>query len=282
VVFYLSIQPYFYSYLLVVHNQSVSSAGRIVQTFSFTATIANIVNSLLIQRIGRYKPFLVAGGAVYLLATLVMLRFRTQEASVPLLVAAQAALGIGASLQHLPAQLAVQSCVATHQQVGAATAVFMTLVEVGGAVGAAISGAVWSGLVPAKLEKYLPPEVRGDAHDIYASVVKACSYEWGSPERDAINRSYQETMTTLLTVAVCMCVPLLFLSLMVKDTRLDSVDQHVRGRVIGGDVGGGRKKSDWEGWRMWRPRWKRNATTPDHRVVRGSGESSGLLIGHED
>lgn len=233
----MSVQPYFYSYLLVVHGQSVSAAGRITQTFSFAATMANIASSLLIQRTARCKPFLVAGAAVYLGATLLMLRLRTAASSVALLIAAQAALGIGASLQHLPAQLAVQSCATTHQQVGAATAVFLTLVEVGGAVGAAVSGAVWSSLVPAKLARYLPPGVGpAEAHDIYASVIKACSYAAGSPEREAINRAYQETMTALLTVAAGMCVPLLLLSLVMEDTRLDRADQHVRGRVIGGGV----------------------------------------------
>ena len=59
---------------------------------SFTATVANIAISLAVRRVARFRPFLLIGSVLYLLATCVMLKFRTQEASVPVLVAAQAAL----------------------------------------------------------------------------------------------------------------------------------------------------------------------------------------------
>lgn len=45
----------------------------------------------------------------------------------------------------------------------------------------------------------------------------------GSPERDAINRAYQETMTILLTVAVCIAAPLIPLSLCMGNYKLDQV-----------------------------------------------------------
>lgn len=45
----------------------------------------------------------------------------------------------------------------------------------------------------------------------------------GSPERDAINRAYQETMTIILTVAVCIAVPLVPLSFCMGNYRLDEV-----------------------------------------------------------
>ena len=52
-------------------------------------------------------------------------------------------------------------------------------------------------------------EVKGEAGKIYASVVVACSYSWGSPEREAIARAYQETVTVLLWIALGLCIPLL-------------------------------------------------------------------------
>lgn len=44
----------------------------------------------------------------------------------------------------------------------------------------------------------------------YGFISVACwslAHEVGSPERIAISRSYQETMTTLLTISVCMYAP---------------------------------------------------------------------------
>jgi hypothetical protein len=55
----------------------------------------------------------------------------------------------------------------------------------------------------------------------------------GSPERIAINRAYQETMTILLSIAVCFCAPLIPLSLVMKNYRLDRMDQKVKGVVVG-------------------------------------------------
>ena len=108
-----------------------------------------------------------------------------------------------------------------------ATAAYMTLVEVGGAVGAAVSGAVWGHLVPQKLATYLPAGSYAARHaaDIYASVVVACSYPWGGPEREAIAQAYQESMTVLLCIALAGCVPLALLALLgVEDYQLDGED----------------------------------------------------------
>ena len=60
-VFYLSVQPYFYSYLLVVQNLPVATAGRITQSYSFTATISAVLISVAIKYTRRYKPFIILG-----------------------------------------------------------------------------------------------------------------------------------------------------------------------------------------------------------------------------
>jgi hypothetical protein len=67
VIFYLSVQPYFYSYLLVVQRQSVPAAGHITQTFTFASTVTSIVVSLLIKHTRRYRAFVTAGSLIYLL-----------------------------------------------------------------------------------------------------------------------------------------------------------------------------------------------------------------------
>ncbi|KAK3368079.1 siderophore iron transporter mirC [Podospora didyma] len=223
-VFYIAVQPYFYSYLLVALNLPVSRAGPITQTFSFASTIAALLASLAIRRSAapRPRPFIIAGALIYSVAIAVLLQTRKRTASVASLFAAQTGLGAGAGLMHVATQLAVQaSCGEKHSHVGIATAAFLTLVEVGAAVGSAVSGAVWGRLIPGKLLAYLPEDAKEHAADIYASVVVACSYAWGSPEREAIARAYQETITVLLHIALLSCVPLVVLAFFVKDYRLD-------------------------------------------------------------
>ncbi|KAL2137179.1 hypothetical protein VTI74DRAFT_7726 [Chaetomium olivicolor] len=231
-VFYIAVQPYFYSYLLVALNLPVSRAGPITQTFSFASTIAALLASLIMRRLSipRPRPFIVAGAILYTVAIMILLHTRTRTASIVSLFAAQTGLGAGAGLMHVATQLVVQAAASTdihhmhpQQYVGVATASFLTLVQVGAAVGSAVSGAVWGKLVPSKLKEYLPEHVKGEAHKIYASVVVACSYAWGSPEREAIARSYQETITVLLWVALVACGPVLAMAALVGDYRLDGI-----------------------------------------------------------
>jgi MFS family permease len=241
VIFYLSVQPYFYSYLLVVHSQSVASAGHITQTFSLSSAVTSVIISLLIKYTRHYKWYAVSGTLIYILGIGLMIRHRS--GTVPSLIGCQIMLGIGGGMLSVPAQLGVQASV-PRRHVAAATAAFMTLVEIGGAVGAAVSGVVWAGLVPAKLAEYLPEAARGDASAIYASVVVAGSYALESPERIAIQRSYSETMRVLLVIAICMCVPLVLLSLSMADYKLDRVEDGVKHEAVGAMVGDGETNDD--------------------------------------
>lgn len=233
-VFYLSVYPYFSSYLQVVQGDSVAAAGHIVQTFSFTSTVSSICISLIIKYTRHYKYYITAGACIYLLGVALMIRYRSEDSSTSQIVGTQIVVGIGGGLVNVPAQLGVQAAVA-HSDVAAVTAIFLTIVEIGGAVGGAISGAVWSANLPKKLTLYMPPASEANPTLIYGNLTLAKSYMGGTPERAAINRSYQETMNILLIIAVCLAVPLIPLSLAMKNYKLDTIDQKVKGVVIGQD-----------------------------------------------
>lgn len=246
--FYLSVFPYFYSYLQIVQQKSPAAAGHITQTFSFTSTVASIVVSFLIKYTAHYKYYITAGSCIYLMGMGIMFRYRDENASTATLVGTQIAVGIGGGMLNVPTQLGVQAS-ASHQQVAAATAVWLTILEIGGAVGNAISGAIWTSNIPGKLQAYLPAENQADALLIFGNLTMAAdyvAYPPGSPVRIAINRSYQETMKLLLTAAVVVAAPLIPLSLVMKNYKLDQMDQKVAGKVIGqAKEGAERKRSIW-------------------------------------
>lgn len=134
----------------------------------------------------------------------------------------------------MPAQLGVQAST-HHSEVAAATALFLTFLEIGGAVGSGISGAIWTSNVPKKLAMYLPMETKDQASEIFGNITLASTgWPMGSPTRVAINQAYQETMTKILMVAVCVSLPCILLSLLMTDYKLDEIDQGVKGTVIGG------------------------------------------------
>jgi hypothetical protein len=192
------------------------------------------VVSLIIKRTKHYKYFVVFGTLVYLFGLALMMRYRKEGASTLVIIGTQMVVGIGGGLINGPAQLGVQAA-ASHQSVASATAIFLTVLEIGGAVGNAISGAIWSRSIPEKLALYLPPESQDQAAAIFGNVTLAAKgWPMGSPTRDAINLAYQETMTQILTVAVCVAVPCVLLSFFMKNYKLDEMDQHVKGVVVGG------------------------------------------------
>ena len=233
-VFYTSIQPYFSSYLQVVHAQSVTAAGHIVNTFSFSSTVASVLISLVIKYTRHYKYYVTAGACIYLLGVGLMIRYRSETSSISQIVGTQICIGVGGGLVNVPAQLGVQASVA-HTDVAAATAIFLTILEIGGAVGSAISGAIWSNNLLSKLQTYLPEASKADAVTIFGNLTVAKSYAHGSPEKIAIDRSYQESLDIILIAAACFAAPLIPLSFFMKNYRLDAVDQNVKGNVIGSD-----------------------------------------------
>ena len=208
-----------------MQNDSITAAGHITQTFTFTSTVTAIITSVVIKYTRHYKYYITTGAAIYLLGIGLMIRYRVEGSSTSQVVGTQIAVGIGGGMINVPAQLGVQASV-SHGDVAAATAIYLTIVEIGGAVGAAISGAVWTANVPRKLALYLPPATRADASLIFGNLTLAQSYRIGSPERMAINRSYQETMNILLIIAVCLSVPLIALSLVMRNYKLDQVSRN--------------------------------------------------------
>lgn len=244
VTFYLSVFPYFYSYLIIVQGKSVAAAGNITRVFSFSSTISSIVVSFIIKYTAHYKYYITFGSCIYLMGVGIMLAYRNEDASTATMIGTQIAVGIGGGFLNVPTQLGVQAS-ATHQQVAAVTTIWLTILEVGGAVGSAISGAIWSTYIPAKLQEYLPTGV--EYMPIYSSILISGNYTMyphGDPTRVAINRAYQETMRYLLIGALCAAAPILPLSLLMKNYKLDQIKQGVEGRVFGGKVDAGEEIRD--------------------------------------
>lgn len=231
----MSVQPYFLSYLLIVQNKSNTTANNITRVFSFSSTVSSIIVSIIIKYTGHYKYYVTFGSCIYLMGMGIMLRYRNEDATTATLVGTQIAIGIGGGFLNVPVQLGVQAS-ANHQQVAAVTTVWLTLLEVGGAVGAAISGAIWSTYVPRKLQQYLPGEVAADYTLIFGDLTKSSdymTYPVGSPARIAINRAYQETMRLLLIGALVAAAPIVPLTFFMRNYKLDKMEQPVKGRVIG-------------------------------------------------
>jgi hypothetical protein len=108
--------------------------------------------------------------------------------------------------------------------VASVTTLYEVSGAVGGAVGNAISGIVWTALLLPRLRTNLPAAAQSAAVEIQNSFVVASSYSPGSPERIAIDKSYTEVMRVLLILALAvLSVPFVAMFAM-EDVKLKDID----------------------------------------------------------
>ena len=210
---------YFYAWMMVSKNQSFTATGRITQTFDLSSTAATIIAGLLIKYFSRYKYIVLFGAPVYCIGIGLMIAFRSTEASIAQVVVAQCVIGIGAGFFNVPTQAAVQA-VCNHQDVAAATALYLTSLPLGGAVGSAIASAIFQTLLPSNLRNDLPgvtDEVVSTATNEYLTVLT--TYDWGSPTRSAIAEAYSEVMRILCIAALVVGLLMIPCVLFMRDFR---------------------------------------------------------------
>lgn len=128
-------------------------------------------------------------------------------------------------------QLAVMAVV-SHQDTAAVLAILGTVTSIGGAVGLAISGAIWTNTLPEQLAQNLPPSINNQSATIFGSLTDQLSYTRGSPERDGIIVSYAYTQKILCIVATAVSAGALILVFGLKDVHLKKVRQPVKGLVV--------------------------------------------------
>lgn len=119
----------------------------------------------------------------------------------------------------------------SQQHVAVILATLSMFTNIGGSIGQAIAAAMWTGIFPKRLMRYLPAEEQANFTTIYGSLVVQTSYAVGTPTRDAINQAYADAQkymliggTAVLAIAwvACAC----WRDIKVKDLK------QVKGRVV--------------------------------------------------
>ncbi|KAK9480048.1 major facilitator superfamily domain-containing protein [Lipomyces japonicus] len=222
-------QPYFFSFLMVSRPLTTDSAGRIVQTFSFASTIAALVIALVIKYSSRYKLWMIIGVPIYQVGILSMHFTRNEQTPTGLVVLSQIVAGIGGGVVSIPAQLGVQASCQSKADVASATALFLTVFSLGSAVGAAVSGAIWTSFLPRRLLTYVPESIVDQVPKIYANFQYARQEfpDLGSPERMAIVHAYRDVMAILIYTAVAATIPGVIAGLCMSEYKLDEITDEV-------------------------------------------------------
>jgi EmrB/QacA subfamily drug resistance transporter len=141
-------------YQQVVRGQSPTSSG--LQLFPLMAGLlmASIVSGQVIARTGRYRAFPIAGTGVTVVGLLLMSGLDTKTSTLTA-GAYMLVLGIGLGLVMQVLVLAVQNSV-PYSDLGVATSGATLFRSIGGSLGTAILGAIFSNRLTSELSRHVP------------------------------------------------------------------------------------------------------------------------------
>ncbi|KAL3478148.1 siderophore iron transporter mirB [Aspergillus californicus] len=188
---------YFTSFLQVVSNLGVAEAGYVNSTFQVVSGVLLFIVGYLIRKTGYFRWLLFIGVPIYIFAQGLMIHFRKPNQYIGYIVMCEIFISVGGSVFTLIMQLAVLAAV-DHQHVAAALAVLFIFGGIGGAVGNAISGAIWTNTFLPALQRNLPTSELPNVAMIYGDLYTQLSYPVNSPARIAIQESYGYAQTRML------------------------------------------------------------------------------------
>ncbi|KAK3185939.1 hypothetical protein K4F52_005394 [Lecanicillium sp. MT-2017a] len=257
-------QPYFYSFIVVVNDLSPKAATNIVISQGVSTTVIGIAGALVVKFTGNCKWVIVAGTVIKMIGGGLMLAYSDPDATLVQILFGQLVSGGGSGMISVVAQTAVQAA-AKHQDIASVTTLYEVARALGGAVGNAISGAIWTNLLLSRLQQHLPEAAQSNAAAIKNSFTIATSYKTGTAERIAINQCYTEVMHILLVISMVFLVLSFLAALAIENVDVRKIDAEagadagniigtIKANALGNDTGESRvwwyKKLFM--WRQWK------------------------------
>ncbi|KAF9768292.1 ferrioxamine B transporter [Fusarium sp. DS 682] len=227
---------YLYTVLQVSFNFSIKAATRVQSLYSFASVITGTILGLIVYKVRRFKIFIVSGTCLFLVAFGLLIRYRGDPSSDNKsgVIGAQILLGIAGGMFPYPAQASLQAYV-THERLAVMTGLYLALYQVGSAFGNAVSGAIWTQVLPQRLAQTFSSFGNETlATYAYAQPLSAIlDFPVGSEERDAMIDAYKHVQRLLTITGICLCVPLIAFSLCLRNPKLTDKQNLVEDEKLG-------------------------------------------------
>lgn len=221
---------YFTSFLQVVNNLTLAQAGYVSNTFDVVSGLLLFFVGFAIRKTGYFKWLLCGAIPLYILGQGLMIYFRQPGVGIGYIVMCQIFIAVGGSCFIICEQVAILAA-SDHQHIAAVMALLYVVGNIGGAIGNAICGAIWTNTFPVALARYLPEESIGDLDEIYSDLATQLSYEVGSATRIAIQEAYGYAQKRMLIAGTVVIAFNLLWLLLIKNIDLRKVAQ-VKGTVF--------------------------------------------------
>lgn len=212
---------YLYFALQVAFGQGVEGATRISKLSTFSSSLTVVVLGLVLMYVRRPKPFAIAGACLYAVAYGLLYHFRGghDKGTLGGLIAGEVILGIGSGLNQNAVQVGLQAAV-RHENLAIITATYFCMFQIGAALGAAITGAIWTNTMEARiragLESVNAPNAATLAKQVYGNPLKFIQqYKPGTELRAAVDEAYRSEMRLLCISGLAFSAALVIVSLFI-------------------------------------------------------------------
>lgn len=250
-VYYMP-NDYMYYVLVVAMRASVKAATRIGSLYSFVSVITGplfgIFIAILSTKYRRLKGFIIFGVACWFIAAGILVHYRGDNDGVNSekykdgVIGALCLMGFGAGFFTYSTQVSISTCT-DHEHMAVIIALYLSFYNVGAAIGASVSGAVYTNVLYQKIldefrKSNLDTSLAQSAYLAPLAFIE--EYVWGTPERIAVVLAYAHLQRILCIIGLVLCVPLLIFTFFLRDHPLESVqsleEAHDEGMIAKGDV----------------------------------------------
>ncbi|KAK3292429.1 major facilitator superfamily domain-containing protein [Chaetomium fimeti] len=215
---------YLFTVLQVAFDFDDMTATRVSSFYSFFSVVSGCILGLVVYKVRRLKIFIVAGTCLFMVAFGLLIRYRgdADTSSRAGVIGAQVVLGLAGGMFPYPAQASLQAAL-KHEHLAVMTGLYLATYNLGSAFGGAVSGAIWTQVLPGQLNERLLDFNNATLPTLaYADPFTfSKEYPVGTDERQAVIESYKYAQRLLTITGICLCVPLIAFAAALRNPKLN-------------------------------------------------------------
>lgn len=196
---------YFLNFVMVAYNLDVGMAGYMAQIYNVGSTFWGVIFGIWVRQTRYFKyTALFFGVPMMFLGAGLMIHFRSDDQGIGYLVMCQIFIAIAGGTLVISEDMAVMAA-ADRDGVPMMLSLLSLASGIGGAIGYAVSGAIYQNTLPQALEQYLPEAAKANATTIFlGGYTLQKSYDLTDPIRIAIDEAwgYYEKRACIASTAV--------------------------------------------------------------------------------
>ncbi|GKZ25926.1 siderochrome iron transporter 2 [Aspergillus brasiliensis] len=198
---------YFYYFVMVVYNLDVTKTGYMTSIYTVGSCVWSPVFGFWIRMVKEFKySCLCFAVPLMFLGAGLMIHFRGQDADIGYVIMCQIFIAFSGGMLVIGQQMAVM-CASTRDGIPILLSMLGLFNSIGGAIGYAVSAAIYTNTFTDGLRRALPAEDQALFETLYSGgYLSQMKYEPGSAVRDAVNYAWGYMEKYEAIAATCVLV----------------------------------------------------------------------------